>query len=118
MKIAGKVKTLPMYLYEQFMSSFQYGRGSIAGFVLLIPSVISFVFDLIFKDQSSEKQNSRNTPAAAQDAACTARVSRSVCRPIFSAIVILPFRMMSALVFPRIAQSIRVFPAAAHRIGT
>lgn len=58
MEIAGKVKTLPMYLYDQFMSSFQYGRGSIAGFVLLVPSVISFVFDLIFKDQSvSEKQN-------------------------------------------------------------
>ena len=57
MEIAGKVKTLPMYLYDQFMSSFQYGRGSIAGFVLLIPAVVSFVFDLIFKDQSSEKQN-------------------------------------------------------------
>ena len=56
MEIAGKVKTLPMYLYDQFMSSFQYGRGSIAGFVLLVPAVISFVFDLIFKDQSSEKQ--------------------------------------------------------------
>lgn len=57
MEIAGKVKTLPMYLYDQFMASFQYGRGSIAGFVLLVPSLISFVFDLIFKDQSSEKQN-------------------------------------------------------------
>ena len=57
MEIAGKVKTLPMYLYDQFMSSFQYGRGSIAGFVLLIPSIISFVFDLVFRDQSvSEKQ--------------------------------------------------------------
>ena len=57
MEIAGKVKTLPMYLYDQFMSSFQYGRGSIAGFVLLIPAIISFAFDLIFKDQSvSEKQ--------------------------------------------------------------
>ena len=56
-EIAGKVKTLPMYLYDQFMSSFQYGRGSIAGFVLLIPAVISFVFDIIFRDQSvSEKQ--------------------------------------------------------------
>ena len=57
MEIAGKVKTLPMYLYDQFMSSFQYGRGSIAGFVLLIPSIISFLFELVFKDQSSEKQN-------------------------------------------------------------
>ena len=57
MEIAGKVKTLPMFLYDQFMSSFQYGRGSVAGFVLLIPAVISFVFDLIFRDQSvSEKQ--------------------------------------------------------------
>lgn len=57
MEIAGKVKTLPMYLYDQFMSSFQYGRGSIAGFVLLVPAVVSFIFDLIFKDQSvSEKQ--------------------------------------------------------------
>ena len=57
MEIAGKVKTLPMYLYDQFMSSFQYGRGSIAGFVLLIPAIISFVFDVIFKDQSvNEKQ--------------------------------------------------------------
>ena len=57
MEIAGKVKTLPMYLYDQFMSSFQYGRGSIAGFVLLIPAVISFLFDLVFKDQSvGEKQ--------------------------------------------------------------
>ena len=57
MEIAGKVKTLPMYLYDQFMSSFQYGRGSIAGFVLLIPAVISFLFDLIFRDQSvGEKQ--------------------------------------------------------------
>ena len=59
MEIAGKVKTLPMYLYDQFMSSFQYGRGSIAGFVLLVPAIISFVFDVVFKDQSvSEKQKS------------------------------------------------------------
>ena len=57
MEIAGKVKTLPMYLYDQFMSSFQYGRGSIAGFVLLIPAIVSFIFDLIFKDQSNEKQS-------------------------------------------------------------
>ena len=57
MEIAGKVKTLPMYLYDQFLSSFRYGRGSIAGFVLLVPAVVSFVFDLVFQEQSvSEKQ--------------------------------------------------------------
>lgn len=60
MEIAGKVKTLPMYIYDQFMSSFKYGRGSIAGFILLVPSVISFVFDVVFKDSSvNEKQKRR-----------------------------------------------------------
>ena len=63
MEIAGKVKTLPLYLYDQFMSSFQYGRGSIAGFVLLIPAVISFAFDLIFKDQSVSEKQKRLIPA-------------------------------------------------------
>ena len=66
MEIAGKVKTLPMYLYDQFMSSFQYGRGSIAGFVLLIPAIVSFAFDLIFKEQSvSEKQSRLIIPKGA-----------------------------------------------------
>ena len=57
MELAGKVQTLPMYLYNQVLSSFQYGRGAIAGLFLLIPAVISFLFDLIFHDNSStEKQ--------------------------------------------------------------
>ena len=63
MEIAGKVKTLPMYLYDQFLSSFQYGRGSIAGFVLLIPAVVSFVFDLIFRDQSVSEKQKRLIPS-------------------------------------------------------
>lgn len=63
MEIAGKVKTLPMYLYDQFLSSFQYGRGSIAGFVLLIPAIVSFVFDLIFRDQSVSEKQKRLIPS-------------------------------------------------------
>ena len=63
MEIAGKMKTLPMYLYDQFLSSFQYGRGSIAGFVLLIPAIVSFVFDLIFRDQSVSEKQKRLIPS-------------------------------------------------------
>ena len=57
MELAGRVQTLPMYLYNQVLSSFQYGRGAIAGLFLLIPAVVSFLFDLLFHDNSSiEKQ--------------------------------------------------------------
>jgi len=63
MELAGKIKTLPMYLYNEVLSSFQYGRGAIAGIFLLIPSVISFLFDLAFKDNSSaEKQKKLLNP--------------------------------------------------------
>ena len=59
MELAGKVQTLPMYLYNQVLSSFQYGRGAIAGLFLLIPAVISFLFDLIFHDTSSTEKQKR-----------------------------------------------------------
>ena len=63
MELAGKIKTLPMYLYNEVLSSFQYGRGAIAGIFLLIPSIISFLFDLAFKDNSSaEKQKKLVNP--------------------------------------------------------
>ena len=76
MEIAGKVKTLPMYLYDQFLSSFQYGQGSIAGFVLLIPAVVSFVFDLVFRDQSvSEKQKRVLRPGKGFNRAAAAAIA-------------------------------------------
>lgn len=66
MELAGKTQTLPMYLYNEILTSFQYGRGSIAGLFLLIPSIVSFVFDLIFKDNSSdEKQKKLIKPSKA-----------------------------------------------------
>lgn len=66
MELAGKAKTLPMYLYNEVLSSFQYGRGAIAGLFLLVPSIVSFLFDLAFKDNSSnEKQKKLVKPSKA-----------------------------------------------------
>ncbi|MDE6583954.1 MAG: ABC transporter permease subunit, partial [Anaeroplasmataceae bacterium] len=59
MEVAGKLKTLPMYLYEQVFSTFQYGRAAIVGLFLLIPAVISFVFDIFMKDDSINETNSQ-----------------------------------------------------------
>lgn len=52
MELAGKLKTLPMYLYEQFMSSYQYGRGALVGYILLVPALLSFAFNIFYKDYS------------------------------------------------------------------
>lgn len=83
MEIAGKVKTLPMYLYDQFMSAFRYGRGSIAGFVLLVPALVSFVFDLVFRDQSSGEKQRPLIPAGRGFNAWAAAVICILCVLLF-----------------------------------
>ncbi len=56
MEAAGKIKTLPMYLYSQITSTYKYGRGSIAGLVLLTPAIVSFFFNVFAKeDKGTEK---------------------------------------------------------------
>ena len=57
MEVAGKIRTLPMYLYEQVLSTYQYSRGAIAGLFLLIPAVGSFIFDFIFREKITGEKN-------------------------------------------------------------
>ena len=52
MEVQGRVSTLPIYLYRQVLSNFKYGRGALISFVLLIPALVAFVFDIIFKENS------------------------------------------------------------------
>ncbi len=54
MEVAGKIKTLPMYLYEQVLTQFKYGRGAVVGLVLLLPAVVAFVVDVFFRDNFSQ----------------------------------------------------------------
>lgn len=58
MEVAGKMKTLPMYLYEQVFSTFKYGRAALTGLFLLIPAIISFVFEIFVKDESIQEASS------------------------------------------------------------
>ena len=61
MEVAGLVKTLPMYLYENMVSTLQYGRSSIAMLVLIAPSMLLFVINLLMKNES-DKQNTVQLP--------------------------------------------------------
>ena len=52
MEVAGKVKTLPMYLYEQVLSMFKTERGVVISLVLLLPAVAAFIFDILNKENA------------------------------------------------------------------
>ena len=53
LQVAGKLKTLPVYLYEQVLTQFKYGRGAVIALVLLLPAFLSFLFDLFGKKENS-----------------------------------------------------------------
>lgn len=64
MEVQGKVATLPMYLYEQVLSMFKYGRGAVISLVLLIPAIVAFIVDIFNKDNSdgvARKENIKPT---------------------------------------------------------
>lgn len=52
MEVAGKVKTLPMYLYEQVLSMFKTERGVVISLVLLLPAIAAFIFDILNKENA------------------------------------------------------------------
>lgn len=49
--VGGKVKTLPVILYERVVGQLDYSVGVIIGLILLIPAIISFVLDLLNRDR-------------------------------------------------------------------
>ena len=55
MEVAGRVKTLPMYLYEQVTANYKYGRAALIGIVLLIPAITSFVIDIVIKEEKGDE---------------------------------------------------------------
>ena len=50
LSVGGNYITLPVYLYKQVIGLLNFSKGTIIGFFLLIPALISFLFDLLSKD--------------------------------------------------------------------
>lgn len=52
--IGGQYITLSVMLYEDVIGLLDFAKGSVIGFVLLIPAVISFIIDLRSKDRGNQ----------------------------------------------------------------
>ncbi|MCF0123607.1 MAG: ABC transporter permease subunit [Ruminiclostridium sp.] len=50
--IGGKVKTLPVLMYEDVVGLVDFGKGSVIGAILLIPAVLAFLADFLAREQS------------------------------------------------------------------
>ena len=57
LSIGGNYTTLPVFLYKQVIGLLNFSKGTIIGLFLLIPALISFIFDLVAKDYSANDSN-------------------------------------------------------------
>lgn len=53
LSVGGKFITLPVFLYKEVIGLLDFSKGTMIGLFLLIPAVISFLFDTFFKDYTS-----------------------------------------------------------------
>ena len=60
--VGGKYITLPVFLYKEVIGLLDFSRGTIIGLFLLIPAIISFLFDNFTKDYSSGDYENENIP--------------------------------------------------------
>lgn len=56
--VGGKYITLPVFLYKEVIGLLDFSKGTMIGLFLLVPAVISFVFDNLSKDFTSSSDSS------------------------------------------------------------
>jgi len=57
--IGGKYTTLPVIMYQDVVGLLDFGKGSVVGLILLIPSLIACILDMVNKDRSNSAYTTR-----------------------------------------------------------
>jgi len=57
--VGGKFITLPVFLYKEVIGLLDFSKGTMIGLFLLIPALISFLFDNFSKDYTTGELNSK-----------------------------------------------------------
>lgn len=53
LSVGGRYTTLPLFLYREVIGLLDFSKGTLIGLFLLVPAIISFVIDIIIKDNSN-----------------------------------------------------------------
>lgn len=51
--VGGRYMTLPLFLYREVIGLLDFSKGTLIGLFLLIPAFVSFIYDLVSKDNSN-----------------------------------------------------------------
>lgn len=57
--VGGKFITLPVFLYKEVMGLLDFSKGTMIGLFLLIPAIISFLFDNFSKDYATSSKGKK-----------------------------------------------------------
>lgn len=57
--VGGKFITLPVFLYKEVIGLLDFSRGTMIGLFLLVPALVSFLFDTLSKDYATGEYESK-----------------------------------------------------------
>lgn len=57
--IGGKTTTLAVIMYQEVLGQLEFGKGSVIGLLLLIPAIITFIFNTVLKKQSNSNHTTK-----------------------------------------------------------
>lgn len=57
--VGGKFITLPVFLYKEVMGLLDFSKGTMIGLFLLIPAIVSFIFDNFSKDYTTSSNGKK-----------------------------------------------------------
>ncbi len=85
--VGGKFLTLPVLMYQDVIGQMKFGRGAVYAIFLLLPAVISFLFDLFNKDSANSSFVTKTDQASSRKS--TRTVSYLICL-LAAVLIVLP----------------------------
>lgn len=94
--VGGKYTTLPVVMYQEVVGQLDFGKGSVYGSLLLIPAVIAFIIDLIYKDAGNSQYVTRQS---LPEDSWTKKILAYSCCILTSVMALLPILSFGILAF-------------------
>ena len=80
--VGGRYSVLPVLLYKEVIGRLDFSKGAILGCILVLPAIISFIYDLLSKDNS-------NLGTVCKEASLIVNKKRDIFFTIISTIVVI-----------------------------
>lgn len=94
--VGGKFTTIPVVIYQEVIGQLNFGKGAVYGSLLLLPSVVAFILDMLNQERTRTGSITRSVPERTDAVSKAGAYLVCVCAAVF---VFLPIAAFLVLAF-------------------